>query len=287
MSEFVNVELGHCDVVRVEKSPLSKNKCDLALLQGKSWKLFSASRGKEMMIQFTSGEEKHLMKIGFARVGSVGCFPISKIRQEEFDKKAMLRFYTSDKVFFISDFTRYVRWRWVTAWDRYRSPDIVLEHNDWRANLYKNRHHKKFDVPVFEAMSEQAFFNGIGTFSKTEILCRTRFSPFTKLSEILESEILREDFFVTCKETLIDIYRLGGLQFKFWRNPFRVRKGSFNKWVRCYNKMGRAFFLRDSKGRKFWFDRQWIPDYAKWVKDYEVQDRRLIEKIYRYTENNS
>lgn len=169
MSEFINTELGQCDVVRVEKSPLSKNKCDLSILENKTWKLFSASRGKEMMIQFSSGEERHLMKIGFARVGSIESFPVSKIIQSEFDKKAVLRFYTADKVYFISDFTRYAQWRWVTAWDRFRSPDIVLEHNDWRANLYKNRNHKKFDVPVFEAMSDQAFFNGIGTFSKTEI----------------------------------------------------------------------------------------------------------------------
>ena len=54
-----------------------------------------------------------------------------------------------------------------------------------------------------------------------------------------------------------------------------------NKWVRCYNKLPKTYFLKDSRGRKFWFEKKWIPDYIKWVDDNEVQDTRLLKKIYR------
>jgi endonuclease VIII-like 1 len=283
MSEFLNQELGLCDVVRVEKSPISKNKCDLTPLEGKTWKIQSFSRGKEMMITFTNDEEILAMKVGFARIGSIEKVPICKIDQASLDKNGMLRLYTTDNVYYVSDFTRYVIWRWSDTWDPRRSPDILTEHNDWRANLYQNRKSPKFDVPIFEIMTDQEFFNGVGTFTRTEILCRTRFSPFTNFKEVLSSDLMREDFFNICKETMRDVVLLGGMQFKFWKNPFNAPKRNFNKWVRSYNKMGKAFFLKDSKGRKFWFEKQWIPDYIEWVKENEVQDTRLLEKIYRKT----
>jgi endonuclease VIII-like 1 len=287
MSEFLNQELGLCDVVRVEKSPISKNKCDLTPLEGKKWRIRAFARGKEMMIKFHSEEEVLSMKIGFARIGSIEKVPIRKIDQSSFDKNAMLRLYTESNVYYVSDFTRYVIWRWSGDWDTRRSPDILTDHNEWRANLYRNRKSKKFDVPIFEIMTNQEFFNGIGTFTRSEILCRTRFSPFTNFKEVLSSDLMREDFFAVCKETMEDVVRLGGLQFKFWKNPFNASKRSFNKWVRSYNKMGKAFFLKDSQGRKFWFEKQWIPDYIDWVKENEVQDTRLLEKIYRKTKRKS
>ena len=283
MSEFLSQELGSCDVVRVEKSPISKNKCDLTPLEGKSWRVSVSSRGKEMMLKFRNGEETLSMKVGFARIGYIEKVPISKIDTLYLDKRGMLRLYTASDVYFVSDFTRYVIWRWAEDWDTRRSPDVLTEHNDWRDHLYKNRKIAFFNQPILEILVDQRFFNGIGTFARSEILARTRFSPFTNFREVLESDLMRDDFFVTCRETLDDIYRHGGLQFEHWKNPFGVSKRNFNRWVRCYNKMGKAFFLRDSSGRKFWFEKKWVPDYINWVKTNEVQDTRLLEKIYRKT----
>ena len=284
MSEFLNEEFRHRDVIKIEKNPNSKNKCDLSILDNRSWKVSSESRGKEMMLTFTSGKDEHKMKVGFARIGNVAVYNLDETESEDFTKRAMLRFYTKDKIYAISDFTRYVIWRWADEWDKNRSPDILTEHNDWRAHLYHHRTIPYFNKPIFELMNDQRFFNGVGTFARTEILARTGFSPFLYFSEILSNEKLREDFFKACKETMYDIVRLGGLQFQHWKNPSGVSKKNINIWIRVYNKMDKGLYIVDSKGRKLWFERKWIPAYVKYINDHEVQDTRLLKKIYKKIE---
>jgi len=285
MSEFLTKELGHRDVIKVEKHEKSKVKCDLSVLEGKRWKIRSLSRGKELMLIFSSSEEELKMKISFARVGSIEFFDLDKIDEELFEKRALLRFYTEDRVYFVSDFTKLSRWTWAPGWDPNRGPDILTEHAEWREHMYQNRNHKHFKKLIFEVMCDQRFFNGIGNFYRSEILSRTRFSPFTTLKEVLQSELLREDFFVTCKMTLEEGLNNGGLQFEHWRNPFGISKRRINRWIRCYNKLHMGFFLKDSKGRKLWFMREWVPEYIKWVEDNAVQDTRLLTKIYKYKQN--
>lgn len=283
MSDFINSELGHRSVSKIEKNPISKNKCDLSSLENKSWKVSSLSRGKEMMLVLSSGEETKHLKIGFARIGTVETYSLEETNSEEFSKRAMLRFYTADKVYAISDFTRYVIWRWSDQWDTRRSPDPYSEHNDWRDHLYKHRKSPYFQRPIFDLMCDQRFFNGVGTISRSEILSRTRFSPFTNFDEVLRTEILRNDFFQVTKETLESIYDFGGLQFQHWKNPFGVSKFKINRWIRCFNKPRKAYFLKDTDGRKFWFDKRWSADYVEWVNSNEVQDTRLLKKIYSKT----
>ena len=289
MSDFINSELGHCDVVNVDKNPMSKNKCDLSCLENKKWKVSSISRGKELILIFDDGIETKKLKIGFARVGCIECVPISSIDKADFDKRAMLRLYTSDKVLYLADFTRYAIWRW-SDWDPTRSPDLYFEHNQWRSYLHSKKNTVWFDQAVFHVMSDQRYFNGIGNFSRTEILSRTRFSPFTHLSEILEVDILRNDFFSTCKDVIGDIYNKGGLQHIYWKNPFNISTTDMNNWIRCYNKLEKGkpsavFLITDRDGRKFWFDRKWTSEYVKYANTInnvvDVLDTRLLKKIYR------
>jgi formamidopyrimidine-DNA glycosylase len=289
MTDYLNHEFSTRSVVRVEKSPISKNKCDLSILDGKTWDVEFHCRGKQMMIVFRSGDEERRMTVGFARIGLIQYYDLNSIDQEEFDKKAMLRLYTSDRVYFISDFTRYAIWKWSDEWHLMRSPDIVLEHNAWREHLRSlrnsKRFKKKFNKPVFEALSDQLLFNGVGNFSRCEILARTRFSPFTTLIEIVDSEVLRKDFFDVIKETMSDIHRHGGLQFKFWQNPFNASRKNFDSWAMCYTRIRKAYFMKDSVGRKFWFMKKWLPQYIEYVRGSDVQDTRLLEKIYRLKRN--
>lgn len=284
MSNFFNHVLGHQKIIRVEKSPISKNKCDLTRLSGKSWDVRSEFRGKEMMVILSSEEESHRLKIGFARIGALHLCDVSSI-PDNFDKVAMLRFYTDSQILYLYDFTRFSQWRWSETFDTNRSPDIVTQHNDWRDRLYIHRKSKFLKRPVFEVIMDQRFFNGIGNFSRSEILNRTRCSPFMKMNELLKSDILRTDFFEVCRDTLNDIYDLGGLQHEHWKNPFGVDKKKFNKWVRCYNKFPKSFYQKDSQGRMFWFGKKNLIDYVEWAKkfkDSEVQDTRLLEKIYKH-----
>ena len=104
---------------------------------------------------------------------------------------------------------------------------------------------------------------------------------FTNSSRILSSEILRDDFFTVTREVLNEIASLGGLQFQYWKNPFGTSNKKFNKWVRCYNKPKKSYYMKDSKGTKFWFEKKWSSDYAEWANTHEVQDTTLLEKIYR------
>lgn len=289
ISDFFNKEIAFRDVIKVEKSPLSKNKCDLSILENKQWKITARHRGKEMILDFSNNIESHHLKINFSKIGSLEYYDINEEIEdiESFDKRAVLRFYTDDKLYFISDFTRYTLWRWSNEWDTRRSPDIVTEHNKWRDHLFEHRKIKYFKRPIFEIFTDQRFFNGIGNFSRSEILARMRFSPFTNFNEILENDILRNEFFNISREVLDDIARLGGMQFKYWTNPFKVSKRGFNKWVRCYNKMPKSFFTKDSKGKVFWFMKEWLRDYALWSKedlnvpDNDVRDTALLIKIYK------
>jgi len=281
MSDFFNKEVGQYNVYRVEKSPLSKNKCDLSVLENKTWRISTQYRGKEMMMTFRSGEDRHYLKIGFAKIGSIEIFDHENIDQEYFDKRAILRFYTSEKIYAISDFTRYVIWRWSGDWDTNRSPDIITQHNDWRDLLYVKRNIPYFQRPIFDLLTDQRFFNGIGNYIRSEILARVRFSPFTPLSEVLASDILRDDFFQVTREVLNDAAFFGGMQFKFWENPEKINKYKFNRWIKCYNKPRNAYFIKDTKGAKFWFLKTWKFQYLMWAKSKEDQNTALIQKIYR------
>ena len=86
MTDYLNHEFSTRSVVRVEKSPISKNKCDLSILDGKAWNAEFRCRGKQMMIVFCSGNEEHRMTVGFARIGLIQYYDLNAIDQEEFDK---------------------------------------------------------------------------------------------------------------------------------------------------------------------------------------------------------
>jgi endonuclease VIII-like 1 len=130
-----------------------------------------------MIITFRNKDESHKLKVGFGRIGSVKCYDAGKIDKEDFDKGAMLRFYTKDKVYVVYDYTKFTLWRWAPGWDTNRSPDPLQEHNQWIEHIYKSKSIEYFKRPLFELMCDQRFFNGIGAFCRTEILARTTFSP--------------------------------------------------------------------------------------------------------------
>lgn len=294
MSDFFNYKFKTHKLVRVEKNSISKNKCDLSILDGKTWEITSTSRGKEMMVIFTCGEEVHRMLFGFGRIGSISHCNINEI-PEDFERNAQLRFYTETEIIYLNDFTRLSIWRWVGGFNKNRGPDIVSQHNEWRNKFYLYRKSYHLKKPVFDVIMDQRYFNGIGIYTRAEILARSKCSPFMMFNEMLESESMRNDFFEVCKEVLIALASAGGMQFKFWKNPFGMNKKRFNRYVICFNKPGFAFYHRDSKKRFFWFDKKFTTDYMLYLitnpkyanGEESVLDARLREKIYRYTENKS
>ncbi len=287
VADYVNQELNKHEVLRVEKHPSSKNKCDLSILDGKTWKLRAVARGKELAIIFISGEEKHPMKITFGRIGSIEKVPIELAEDPEVQTRALLRFYTQDYLFFISDFTKMTLWRWCGIWDGTRSPDPLFEHNEWRTHIYKNRKCKKYKKTTFIIMMDQRHFNGIGNYTRAEILYRVSFSPFLPFIKVLQNDVWREEFFSATKEVLRNTYEFGGFQFKYWKNPFGVNKKRINAVSKCYNNMGNCLYVRDqSDRRKFWFSHAWTDEYTEWAEEVvNLPATRLTKLIYRFKNN--
>lgn len=286
VADYINLELNTHEVLRVEKNPKSKNTCDLSILEGKTWRLRAVARGKELAIIFISGEEKHPMKITFGRIGSIEKVPIEMVEDFDVQQKALLRFYTKDYLFFISDFTRMTLWRWCGIWDATRSPDPLFEHNAWRTHIYKKRKCAKYKKTTFMIMMDQRHFNGIGNYTRSEILYRVSFSPFIPFTQVLKNDVYREEFFQATKEVLLNAYEFGGFQFKLWKNPFGVSKKKLDALSKCYNNKGRCMATSDEKRRFFWFRHEWEDAFYEWTDDdTKLQDTRLIEKIYRFKNN--
>lgn len=265
MSNFINDEFKDEKVVRVEKSPISKNKCDLSCLEGKEWSVTTKTRGKEMMISFIGDDETLYMKMNFGKIASVEKFEKGKEYECEFyDRRAMLRMYGETKTITFSDFSRLLYWRWCGEWDKNRSPDVYQEHEEWKKFIYQNRNIAYFKRSVFDVMADQRFFNGIGNFLRTEILYRMRFSPFIPFVDVLNSDLYRNEFFDVIKSFMFQVIEYGGFQCRFWKNPNGMSTAKMNSIVKCYNKKD-SFRMKDSEKGYFWYDKKWNYDRVNCV----------------------
>ena len=283
-SKFFNhVTLGK-KIIRVENGPFYKRGGDLSRFSGKSWDASSISNGANIMVTLSNGMESHKIFLSFAFKGCIKHFELNNL-PEDFETDSIIRFYTDTHVVYLCDPLRMSHWTFKHIYYNQRGPDIVLRHNDWRDKIYNYRRSRILKKPVFEIMLDRRFFNGIGNFCRCEILARTRCSPFMNFNEVLKSEIMRTDFFEVCRDTLMEMIWLGGMQYKCWKNPFGVSPRLMNGWSCCYNNMTKAFYQKDLKGRFFWFDKKFLFDYLIWagkesVKKHTLYDLRLFAKIY-------
>ena len=113
---------------------------------------------------------------------------------------------------------------------------------------------KQFEKPVYELMMDQAYFNGIGNYLRTEILYRLDINPFQSLNAVLTANI--EEFVKMCKLVPLEAYKIGGGEFQNFKNPNNTEKMNNGDWMLCYNKKNMTKVL-DSKKRNFWFDPKW------------------------------
>ena len=268
MTEFINIEFGHRVVLRVEKNPIVKDifKCDISRLENKHWKIKARYNGKEMIITFINNDdlfEQHSLLLNFAKVGEFKFEKQENLKSSTFEK-SLLRFYTDTEILMLYDFTRMSSWKWTESFSSFRSPDILTSRPGWVNKLYKHQNSREFKgKAVFEVMLNQKYFNGIGTFSRTEILARTKFSPFTPFKDVLRIDSLRNDFFDTCVYTIECIKNLGGFQYKNWKNPFFIDKKPLYNWIKVYKKED-SIFMVDRNGSRFWFEKCWLDDYENW-----------------------
>jgi len=283
MSDFFNSKVENLIVRDVKGINQKRVKMSFDRLKGKTWTVKSLVRGKECKLIFENFDVKHSLLIHFYKAG---CWEWHT-DESVFDDAIFMENYRfsvhfdEGKFMVLTDMFHQSDWRWIEKneptkwkeWGHYRSPDIVLEHNDYRRHIHKYRNYYQFKKPILEIMNHPWFFNGISNISRCEILNRMRFSPFTPFSEVLGSEIMREEFFEASKDVLEELYSLGGTQFGIWKNPFGVSGDKFVRWTKIYRK---GMFVRIN-GQAFYFDKKrWKNEwrYYKMKRD-ELDDGQI------------
>lgn len=262
MTDFFNSKVEGSVVRDVRMSQPKKVKATIDPLRGRTWRVHSKSRGKEIKLIFESGLEKRELLVHFFKGGVWEWYPSVESTKDNPDYERDHRFsliLDDGSVISHQDQFHQSHWKWSDKWGNYKSPDIVLEHNAYRKHMYDHRYNSHFSRPIYQIMLHPWFFNGLNNFSRCEILSRTRFSPFTSVSEILSSEILREDLFDVTREVLEDIYRLGGTQLGLWKNPFGIDSTEFKEWIQVFRKSSSLHF--DEQGKTFYFHEMWKTEY--------------------------
>lgn len=255
-SEFV-AKHGNKTFVKIEKSPVSKVKTDLAEMTYQSFSLASLSRGKEMVIDFINHEdaEKKRMKVTLGMSGTWIYYDPSNLENEKYHKHTHLRI-TDENGFILGlyDIRRFAKWSWNDFDFRGRGPCPLSETEDFVHNLVKNwQTHKDFKKHrLAEIMMSQKWFSGVGNYLRAEILHRMDVNPFMTASELNIEEVKELcSLVIGCA---VMAYKLGGGQLRDWKNPTGEDATSFKEWMKCYGKLES---VTDKNGRTFWFDPKW------------------------------
>jgi len=131
-----------------------------------------------------------------------------------------------------------------------RGPDPTKNFNDFKDNILSNLDKKDFDKPIYEALLNQKYFNGIGNYLRSSILYYLDENPFQIAREIIKN---RPEIINMCRDIPIKSYNLNGGQLKSWKNPFDTESTDFKDWV--YYQKGLS--IKDSNNRTFWFHPKW------------------------------
>jgi formamidopyrimidine-DNA glycosylase len=281
MTRFFNEKLEGLNVCKVHASPAKRIKTDFSVLDGKKWKVHSLSRGKEVKIVFTSGDETRNLLLNHFRGGN---WAYAKTFEElpthfNFEKDHRFSLWMEDgSVMVHYDRFHQSNWRWKDFnADPYimRSPDIVFEHNEYRAYMYKMRNHKYFNEPIYKVMLHQKYFNGFNNIIRCEVLARTRFSPFTSLREVLDTEIFREDLFDLSKYVIEELYHAGGAQMGIWVNPYGCNKQALSRFLLVYHSWKPHFWFKDGE-RAMYVHNRWLSEFkARGLKLTEEESKPL------------
>jgi endonuclease VIII-like 1 len=131
-----------------------------------------------------------------------------------------------------------------------RGPDVVKEFDKFKQNVLNNLNKKAFEKPIYEALLNQEYFNGIGNYLRSTILFYLDENPFISAKEIINR---RPDILDLCRDIPLKAYNLNGGQLRDWENPFNTDSGEFDEWV--FYQKGES--LKDSNNRTFWYNKKW------------------------------
>lgn len=250
-SDYVNSKSEGIFFQEIRKNPNHKWR-DVKLPFNIFW-IKSSSRGKEMVLYLHDAFSDRKIPLRMT-MGMGGHFQISKKGNEP--KHAHLNFLgTGDEVLSFVDVRRFGKWHIGQEWSPERGPDPTTEFSDFVENINSSIRKKFFDRPIYVALMDQRYFNGIGNYLRAEILYRIpSLDPLRTSARIAIEE--NPKILDLCRDLPLIAYRLGGGQLKDWKNPFLMESKSFTDFILCYGnkKMSR---IEDPNGRVFWYDPKW------------------------------
>lgn len=265
MSEYINRIASNVDhFVSINKSPEKKSKTDLTL-PFNTFQLEATSRGKELKIRFINLDTKYEESPVKEMVLTMGMSSNWNYSNDIFTipKHTHLMILASNGgVLGLYDVRRFARWEW-RNWNPDRSPDPVRDFENFKSYLLDklSKHPKKSALkkPIYEALLNQEYFNGIGNYLRAEILGRININPNTPADDYITKA--GDEFFNTLRKVSEESYILGGGQFKDWYNQ-EDQEGekwkSFQEWMQFYFNKNRCIPVKDSNGRVFWMDKKWL-----------------------------
>jgi endonuclease VIII-like 1 len=252
MADFITQIAAGKVFSQVEKSAIYK--FDIPVV--KNFGLSATSRGKELKLHFITKNKTRSTSMVMG-LGMTGYWLYQK--NHDLPKHTHLLFHYRDHVLAFNDARRFSHIRG-TDFSPDRGPDPVTEYEDFVVHLLSSLDKKIFHQPLYLALMDQRYFNGIGNYARSEIIYRLRLNPFESLENIFIK--YKSIFTQGIRDILNESYLIGGATLKDWKNP-NSRDSlkdiqNFRKWLKCYQQPGMNKFI-DKHGRTFWYD----PQYTK------------------------
>jgi len=261
-ADYINESAEGLVFHRIEKNPIHKG-ADIELPFKNGFTLSAKSRGKELMIEIKDRFSKNSMFL-LMGMGMSGHFQLTPLT--EIPKHAHITFYAHGSLALsFVDVRRFGKWKRSKNWSDNRGPDPTTERSEFVDNILSNIDKKAFQRPLYEALMDQKYFNGIGNYLRAEIIYRLgNVNPFLSAKEQIEKypEIL-----TMCENMPKLAYKAGGGSLKDWKNPFTDEYN--DNFMLCYGNKEMAQCI-DKNGRRFWYDPKWdISIHRDDLKDWD------------------
>ena len=260
-ADYVNYSSTGASYVAIKKNP--NHKCDNVNVPFKKFRITAESRGKELMLTFTDKYSNGSVTLQMT-MGMTGHFAVTNTGDEH--KHAHLKFFREDgTTLSFVDVRRFGKWKQGVSWKANRGPDPTTEPREFFLNIMTNLTNKALKKPLYEALMNQKYFNGIGNYLRAEIIYRLGdVDPFLPAGKQIAKypKILK-----MCEDVANLAYARGGGSIKDWKNPFDTQPSE--KFMLCYGNKEMSERI-DPKGRRFWYDPKWdISIHRDDLKDWD------------------
>lgn len=212
------------------------------------------SRGKELMLKFDifkNGYPDYEIKYLFT-MGMSGNWVVSPLNETP-PKHSHFNIVLEKDIISMIDPRRFAKWKIAETWNADRSPDPLLETNEWLYHYANKISKRKYDlIPIYELLMDQTLFNGVGNYIRAEVLYRMDIDPKLTHWEISTGFLIN-----TIRDVMTEAYAVGGMEYAAFKNPNKINEDK-NKgdWQQCYNKPNMKS-IEDSNGRLFWYNPKW------------------------------